>query len=105
MTIVHIKELDELKTLINGKGKIAVDFFATWCGPCKRISPEFERLSNEESMKEWTFVKIDVDEAEEIAAEYSISQMPTFMFFKNGALADRYADSGLENLMKRLTEL
>ena len=104
MTITHIKELDELKTLINGKGKIAVDFFATWCGPCKRISPEFERLSNTETYQEWTFVKIDVDEAEEIASEYSITQMPTFMFFKDGALVDRYADSALETLVDRLNK-
>ena len=102
MTIIHIKQLNDFQTLINSGSKIAVDFFATWCGPCKRISPEFERLSNDANYSSWTFVKVDVDEADEIASEYQITQMPTFAFFKGGKMVDRYADSALATLVQRL---
>lgn len=102
MTIKYIKELDELKLVIKNNSKVAIDYYATWCGPCKKISPEFERLSNDNAYAGWTFIKIDVDEAEEIVAEYKIVQMPTFMFFKGGNLVDRYADSALDTLLERL---
>lgn len=104
MTITHVKELSELKTLINSNGRIAVDFYATWCGPCKRISPEFERLSNDATYQNWTFVKVDVDEAEEITNEFQITQMPTFIFFNEGKMVDRYSDSGLDQLLEKLNK-
>lgn len=65
-----------------GDKLVIIDFFATWCGPCKVISPQFEELSNE--LTDIVFLKIDVDDNEDIAAEYEISSMPTFIFIKNG---------------------
>ena len=63
--------------------QVVIDFFATWCGPCKRIAPDLETLSNDNS--DVIFLKVDVDECEEIAANYEISSMPTLKFFKNGS--------------------
>ncbi|GME67163.1 unnamed protein product [[Candida] boidinii] len=61
-----------------------VDFFATWCGPCKAVSPIIEKFSKDYQGKV-NFFKVDVDESSDIAMEYRISAMPTFILFKNGS--------------------
>ncbi|EAL91479.1 thioredoxin trx1 [Aspergillus fumigatus] len=67
-----------------GSGPVIVDCSATWCGPCKAISPVFQRLSTSEEFKNAKFYEIDVDELSEVAAELGVRAMPTFMFFKDG---------------------
>lgn len=67
----------------NGKGIVVVDFFATWCGPCKMLTPVFESLG-EEMRNEARFVKVDIDESLEIAQKFNISTVPTMMIFKDG---------------------
>ena len=57
---------------------------ATWCGPCRMISPVFEKLSEGSAAEKIDFYKVDVDEQDQIAAECGIKAMPTFIFFKNG---------------------
>jgi len=66
-----------------GDNLVIVDFYATWCGPCKMISPELEKMASSE-FTDVMFLKVDVDENEDIAAEYNVTAMPTFIFFKNG---------------------
>ena len=68
-------------------GVVVVDFFATWCGPCKMLAPVFEELSNEmnESAK---FVKVDIDQNMEIARKFMVSTVPTMMIFKDGKQVD-----------------
>ena len=68
-------------------GVCVVDFFATWCGPCKMLAPVFEELSSEMEGKV-TFLKVDVDECGDIAREYGISTIPTMMIFKDGENQD-----------------
>jgi len=84
MVVHHVHNNTEFQEhLTNAGGKLVViDFFATWCGPCKRISPFLEQLSD--SMSNVHFLKVDVDEAEEIARNESVSAMPTFVLYKNG---------------------
>ena len=60
-----------------------IDFFATWCGPCKMIAPQIEEMSK--SLENVVFLKVDVDEAEDAAQEFNVSAMPTFIFMKNNA--------------------
>lgn len=64
-----------------GDKLIVIDFFAMWCGPCKMIAPKYEELSKENTNV--IFLKVDVDDNEEIAVKYEISSMPTFVFIKN----------------------
>lgn len=74
--------LKEFKELINTEKLTITDFFATWCGPCKAISPVLEKFSQE--FQDVQFLKVDVDESQDIAQEYGITAMPTFVLFKKG---------------------
>lgn len=64
---------------------VVVDFFATWCGPCKMIAPLFEELAKEYSGKA-RFVKVDIDESPNLAATYKVRGVPTLMVFKGGEI-------------------
>ncbi|MDI2882339.1 thioredoxin [Clostridioides difficile] len=68
-------------------GVVVVDFFATWCGPCKMLAPVFEELGNEmnENAK---FIKVDIDQSMEIARKFMVSTVPTMMIFKDGKQVD-----------------
>lgn len=70
------------------QGVVVVDFFATWCGPCKMLTPIFESLSKEMSDKV-DFAKIDIDRSLEVAQEYEIVSVPTMIIFKNGKEVQR----------------
>ncbi|MDK2562079.1 thioredoxin [Romboutsia sedimentorum] len=64
-------------------GVVVVDFFATWCGPCKMLAPVFKELGNE--MKDSAkFIKVDIDQSMEIARKFMVSTVPTMMIFKDG---------------------
>ena len=63
---------------------VLVDFFATWCGPCKMLSPVLEEMA-EEMKGEVEIVKVDVDAQPALAASYQIMSVPTMLLFKNGA--------------------
>ena len=67
---------------------VVIDFFATWCGPCKMLTPIFESLSKEMSDKV-DFAKIDIDRSFEVAQEYEIVSVPTMIIFKNGKEVQR----------------
>ncbi|MGL5348439.1 MAG: thioredoxin [Peptostreptococcaceae bacterium] len=67
----------------SSKGVVVVDFFATWCGPCKMLAPVFEALG-EEMKNEASFLKVDIDQSLEIAQKFNISTVPTMMIFKDG---------------------
>lgn len=73
--MAKIVNSNEFKDIVN-EGLVIVDFFATWCGPCKMIAPIFEELSKEYEGK-MTFVKVDVDLSTDIAGKYGISSIPT----------------------------
>ena len=63
--------------------QVVIDFHAQWCGPCKMIAPQVEQMDKD--MADVVFLKVDVDEAEDVAQEYNITAMPTFIFIKNSA--------------------
>ena len=77
MSLIHYE--DNFDNLI--KDKAVVDFFATWCGPCKMFSPAFEDVSSEMDIN---FIKINVDEYPDIARKYGVMTIPTVILFKDG---------------------
>lgn len=68
-------------TITTAKKPVIVDFYATWCQPCKNVKPIFAELAQEE---DWVFCSIDVDKAPTVAAQCNVTAMPTFVVFKNG---------------------
>lgn len=77
MGLIHYEK--DFSSLI--KDSAVVDFYATWCGPCKMFSPIFEETANEIDMN---FVKIDVDNNSDIARDYGVMSIPTVILFKDG---------------------
>lgn len=81
-----ISSTQEFEEALKFDGLIVVDFFAEWCGPCKAIAPVLDQLSNRyNSVK---FIKVDVDQLQDLARKYQVNAMPTFKFFKNGQVID-----------------
>ena len=69
-------------------GLLVIDFWATWCGPCRILSPTVDELARDFEGRA-TIAKCNVDDCEEIAAQFGIRNIPTLVFVKNGAVVDR----------------
>lgn len=82
-----VKSAAEFQQALKFVGLTVVDFYATWCGPCKMIAPLLEKFSTEYSNV--NFIKVDVDESGDIAQQYEVSSMPTLIFFKNGEIVQK----------------
>ncbi len=85
MKVIEINEKefnDKIK-----EGKVIVDCYAPWCGPCRLLSPVIDELANES--KDYNFYKLNTDDAEEISREYGIMSIPTVLFFENGELKQK----------------
>lgn len=76
------------ETLKNGELPLVVDFWATWCGPCRMVAPIIEELAKEYDGK-INVGKCDVEECDDIAAEFGIRNIPTILFFKGGEIVDK----------------
>ena len=102
---MQIQNFDQFQSIINEEKISVVDFFATWCGPCKMLGPVFEQVGNEMS-NEANFLKIDIDQFNEIASMFQVQSVPTIIFFKNGKEIARhigFIDS--ENLKDKINSL
>ena len=79
---------ENFESLKNGNLPLVVDFWATWCGPCRMLGPVISELAEQYDGK-IVVGKCDVEENEDLAAEYGIRNIPTIFFFKNGELVDK----------------
>jgi len=83
MGLIHYE--NDFSSLI--KDKAVVDFYATWCGPCKMFGPVFEDASKE---NDFNFIKLDVDKYSDVAREYGVMSIPTIILFENGKEVKRF---------------
>eukprot|EP01097_Dermamoeba_algensis_P003223 TRINITY_DN228_c0_g1_i1.p1 TRINITY_DN228_c0_g1~~TRINITY_DN228_c0_g1_i1.p1 ORF type:complete len:190 (+),score=37.13 TRINITY_DN228_c0_g1_i1:96-665(+) len=99
MVVQSVTTPDELKTLSSkAEGKLIVlDFSAEWCGPCKKIAPAFDRLSNEHP--DVVFVRIDLDASKELAQQYGVSSVPSFFFVQKGKTLDSFSGANEDKLV------
>jgi thioredoxin 1 len=104
MALLNLTDNNFKKEVLESNLPVLVDFWASWCGPCKRIAPIIEELAREYE-KKILVCKLDVDESPQIATQYAIMSIPTLIFFKNGKITEQL--SGVLNkaeLKKRIEE-
>ena len=78
MEVIHLEDESKFKELIK-EDKILVDFFATWCGPCKMLAPVLEKVESDIKV-----IKVDTDEFDELSREYGVMSIPTLVLIENG---------------------
>lgn len=96
--VYHIDSSEKFQILVKkcGNTLLVLDFSASWCGPCKRIAPYVEQLARK--YDNVVFAKIDVDEVPDVASEFHVSAMPTFVFVKNGNEINRFEGANQKQL-------
>jgi len=94
-----VKSKADFKQQLEAAGEklVVVDFFATWCGPCNKIAPKLEELAKQYT-ESAVVLKVNVDECEDIALEYQVNSMPTFVFIRNSDQIDTFTGANEERL-------
>lgn len=104
--VIGIHSVVELETKLNAATKtsrLAILYFtATWCGPCRHISPLYTSLA--EKYRRVVFLKVDIDEAVDVAARWKISSVPTFFFVKNGKEVDSVVGADKNTLERKIAQ-
>merc|ERR1711939_432564 len=83
-----INSPSQFHTLLKQSTYVLADFHATWCGPCHAIAPIYKQLASQHGSADLAFTKIDVDAQQQLAREYGITAMPTFLLFKDGNVVE-----------------
>jgi thioredoxin 1 len=94
-----INKLDE----ISQDKKVIIDFFAEWCGPCKKIAPQYIELSKKYS--DIDFFKCDVDENSELSEQFDVNALPTFVLLLNGKVVNKLEGADIEGLKEMIEDL
>ena len=97
--------MEKFNEMINGEQLTLVDFFATWCGPCKMMHPILEQLK-EKMGDDIRILKVDVDKNEALSMQYRIQSVPTLMLFNKGEMLWRQSGAmSLNDLMQKISQL
>jgi thioredoxin 1 len=103
--VTHVNSTSFEQEVTNAKGLVVADFWAEWCGPCKRYGPTFEEVAKKYG-DQVKFIKINVEEAEDIAADLGVQSIPTTIFFKDGQPEERITGMmNKEMLTQKVEEL
>lgn len=89
MAVVHITNETFEKEVMQAEGKVLVDFWASWCGPCRMLGPVIDQLGSE--LTDVKVCKIDVDANQDLAAKYKVETIPTLVVFEGGKEVKRSA--------------
>ncbi len=88
MPVTHLDKNNFETEVLKNKGVVLVDFYASWCGPCKVTGPIIEQLATE--IKNVKFTKVDVDQNQELSSQYQVFSIPTFLIFKDGEAVGQF---------------
>ena len=102
MEVLKIDEQNFKEEVLESEKPVLIDFFATWCGPCKMMSPIIDEIAKEVG-GEIKVGKVDVDENQELAIKYDVMSIPTIIIFKNGKAEKTFV--GLRDKQEILNEL
>ena len=101
MSVLYVEKDNFEQVVLQAKGKVLVDFWAPWCGPCQKIGPVIEELAEEN--EHLTVCKVNVDESTELAITYGVTSIPTLLVFENGQLVNQMIGFHTkEQLLKKL---
>ncbi|PVU93902.1 hypothetical protein BB561_002966 [Smittium simulii] len=103
MPVIEVKSNSEFVAALSNQSLVVVDFYAVWCGPCKMLAPKLEEYSSE--FPEVKFLKVDVDNLSEVAAEHGITAMPTVKFFKGGKQVDEVVGMNINAIHSKIAQL
>jgi len=104
MTVKAVSDKKSWETdVISSPMPVFVDFWAEWCGPCRMVSPVVEELSNEYDGKV-SFVKVNVDEANEIASKYNVFSIPTLAVFNKGEIVAQQVGAASKESYKNMID-
>jgi thioredoxin 1 len=103
--ILMLTDPEEFRATLATTNLLIVYCYASWCGPCKFIAPFFAGLSVNPAYAHVQFVKINVEEAAEIAEHLEVTAMPTFYFYKDGKLLDKFSGASCDDLCIALDKL
>lgn len=102
MGVIEIKDKAQFDELLKTHSTVAIQAHATWCGPCKAISPFFEKHAdqNDDIADKYAFVKFDTDEVPDLAQELGIRSIPAFFIFEDGEKVDNLSGANPPALQK-----
>jgi thioredoxin 1 len=101
-SVLHADETTFAQLVLNSKEPVLVDFYADWCGPCKRLAPILEELSAE--VPRAKIVKINVEQSPSLAAEYGVNSIPSLKLFENGTVREELVGLASMNQLKAMIE-
>ncbi|MGD2068033.1 MAG: thioredoxin [Gemmatimonadota bacterium] len=87
--VMEVTDENFTDEIVEADGLAMVDFWATWCGPCRIVAPVVEELAGEYADRGLKVGKLDVDTNQQTSSHYGIRSIPTILFFKNGKMVDR----------------
>src|SRR4030042_2285048 len=99
----ELSDKDFETKVIKAKGKVVVDFYAPWCGPCQVMLPKVDKLA-EKFRDKVNIYKVDIEKNPEIASKYSVLSVPTLIFFKGGKPIDQAGFLEEDQLSKKIEE-
>lgn len=103
MSVMHFTDANFKAEVLESATPVVVDFWATWCGPCRMVAPVVEEIAKEYAGKV-KVGKVDVDENSRVASEFGIMSIPTIMIFKNGKVMEQVVGALSKSQLKSMID-